>query len=54
MDVRDVGEGVAIVVSGSGNPAGAAADAQERSDLLARAFDVPIEVAAATRAAMHA
>jgi exopolyphosphatase/guanosine-5'-triphosphate,3'-diphosphate pyrophosphatase len=54
MEVREGGDGVTIVVSGSGNPAGAAGDAQDRADLLGRALDVPIEVATATRAAMHA
>ncbi|MGZ4124599.1 MAG: Ppx/GppA phosphatase family protein [Actinomycetota bacterium] len=54
MTVRQTGGAIAIAVSGSGNPAGAAADAQERSELLARALDLPIEITVGGSAAMRA
>jgi exopolyphosphatase/guanosine-5'-triphosphate,3'-diphosphate pyrophosphatase len=54
MTVADTGEAISIVVAGSGNPAGAAADAQERSDLLSRAIDRTIEVTVDGAAAMRA
>lgn len=52
--VEDRPESVAIVVEGSGNPRGAAADASVRAELLTEALVAPVEVTVDGTAALHA